>query len=251
MGNTENFQSETTWVDPVSMDYHLKQWAEPKRSTIAFNDFFKREISSSKHILDIGAGAGAATYYLSQHHPQVSFKGIDFSPELINAAKLATSKAKTSANQISFEVGNWLKLKTPEVDFDGVISLQTIMCMPELKAPMEQIFTKIYPKWIGMSGYFFEGDISLKTEVFEHVKDRKVFLNTYSIKELQRIAKKHGYEVTKTQPFEIDIDLAKPSNIDIMGTYTKKVIGDKKEEERLQISGPLLLNWYFVLVQKL
>ena len=63
MKDKKDFQRETTWIDPISMDYHLKQWDEPKRSTIAFNDFFGKEINSSAFILDIGTGAGAATSY--------------------------------------------------------------------------------------------------------------------------------------------------------------------------------------------
>ena len=114
---------------------------------------------------------------------------------------------------------------------------------------MEQIFTKIEPNWIGMSGLFYEGDISCITEVFEHIKNRKVYYNTYSIKELQRIAEDYGYEVTKAVPFQIDIDITKSSNLDIMGTHTRTTHGEKGE--RLQISGPLLLNWYFVLLEKI
>ena len=238
----------TSWTDPVSMDYHMNQWADPKRSTIAFNDFFSKEIESATSILDIGTGAGAATNFISGSHPNVKFKGVDISPELIQIAIEAASASQSDPNKISFEVGDWFNLNQAKGEFDGVISLQTISWISELKKPMEQIFTKIEPRWVGMSGLFYEGDISCTTEVFEHVKNRKVNYNTYSIKELRRIAEEHGYKVIKAEPFLIDIDINKSLDIDIMGTYTRMTSGDKIE--RLQISGPLLLNWYFVLIEK-
>ena len=58
----------TSWIDPLSMDYHMKQWTEPKESTKAFSEFFSNELSRSKSIIDIGAGAGAATYYLANRN---------------------------------------------------------------------------------------------------------------------------------------------------------------------------------------
>ena len=49
-----------------------------------------------------------------------------------------------------------------------------------------------------------------------------------------------GFNNIKYKPFEIDIDLAKPVNR--MGTYTEKL----ENGHRIQISGPLLMPWYFV-----
>ena len=34
---------ETSWIDTVSMSYHMKQWKEPKESTKAFSEFFSNE----------------------------------------------------------------------------------------------------------------------------------------------------------------------------------------------------------------
>jgi cyclopropane fatty-acyl-phospholipid synthase-like methyltransferase len=248
MNKNEDFHSETTWIDPVSMAYHLKQWDEPKRSTVAFQDFFREEIEESKFILDIGAGAGAATSYIASKNPKTKIKGIDISPELIDIANSTLLAQKFNLDQVSFEVGDWFDLKPATEEVDGVISLQTISWVSELKKPLEQIFMRIKPKWIGMSGLFFDGDISCKTEVFEHVKNRKVFYNTYSIEELKRISSKFGFEVAKAQSFQIDIDIPKPANKDILSTYTKTTTEEKIE--RLQISGPLLLNWYFVLLKR-
>jgi hypothetical protein len=31
---------ETSWIDPLSMDYHMKKWNEPNESTKAFSNYF-------------------------------------------------------------------------------------------------------------------------------------------------------------------------------------------------------------------
>ena len=115
---------------------------------------------------------------------------------------------------------------------------------------MIQIFLKIKPSWVGLSSLFYEGDITCNIEVFEHVRNRKTLYNVYSLKELNRLANRYGYEVTATQKFDLGIDLPKPDNADLMGTYTERVQREI-DFERIQISGPLLMNWKFVLLTRI
>lgn len=97
-----------TWIDPLSMDYHMKQWNEPKESTKAFAEFFSDELSISKSVIDIRAGASAATYYLASRNLGTDFIGVDHSKELINSAK-KTSREFNLTN-LSFESGDWFNL---------------------------------------------------------------------------------------------------------------------------------------------
>ena len=62
--------------------------------------------------------------------------------------------------------------------------------------------------------------------------------NIYSIKEIDRIVSKYGYNISKYEKFNIDVDIPKPSCTDSMGTYTKTFEGEK---HRVQLSGPLLM----------
>lgn len=239
--------SKTSWIDEHSMEYHMKQWYEPKRSTDFFIKFFHDELSTADYVLDIGSGAGAATFQIASTYPETIFKGIELSPELVQHANSLISKYPNT--NLSFELGDWFQLESKNRNADGVISLQTISWIEELNKPLEEIFTKIQPNWVGLSGLFFEGDISCRTEVIEHTKGRSVSYNTYAIPEVRRIAKNFGYEVYSLTPFEIDIDIPKPTDIDILGTYTKQVVNED-QEERIQISGPLLLNWYCLKLRK-
>jgi ubiquinone/menaquinone biosynthesis C-methylase UbiE len=201
----------------------------------------------SQSILDIGAGAGAATYYLAHRNLQADFIGIDYSNEIIDIAK-KTSREFNLTN-LSFETGDWFNLDKKWAGVGGVISLQTLSWLPEMKNPMTQIFEVIKPDWIGLTSLFYEGDISCRIEVFENIRSRKSFYNVYSLKELNRLAFEYGYEIVKSNRFDIEIDIPKPTNIDLMGTFTEK-IGGSSDYRRLQISGPLLMNWFFVLIKK-
>ena len=252
-----NQRDDSDWIDPnsgasidsISMNYHMKQWNEPKESTKAFLNFFGNELSNSKVVIDLGAGAGAATYYFANRNLNTNFIGVDHSRELINQAK--ENSKEFNLENLSFDFGNWFTLENKWGEkVDGVISLQTLSWLPEMINPMKQIFEVIKPDWIGLSSLFYEGDISCQIEVFEHSRSIKSFCNIYSIKQLSRLAAEHGYEVMKFGRFDIGIDIPKHKDIDVMGTFTEKIEGSS-EYQRLQISGPLLMNWYFILIKKI
>ena len=238
----------TSWIDPLSMEYHMKQWSEPKESTKAFSNFFSYELSSSDSVLDIGAGAGAATYFLASRNSRTNFIGVDNSTELIESAK-DTSK-EFGLKNLSFDTGDWFNLDKKWEGVNGVISLQTLSWLPEMRTPMTQIFEVVKPDWIGLTSLFYEGDISCRIEVFEHSRSRRTFYNVYSLKELSRLAVTYGYQIVDFDRFDIEIDIPKPKNIDLMGTFTEKVEGSS-DYQRLQISGPLLMNWYLVSIKQI
>jgi hypothetical protein len=114
--------------------------------------------------------------------------------------------------------------------------------------PMTSIFTSIKPRWIALSSLFYEGDITATIVINEHQRSRKTFYNVYSIPELNRLAKQHGYFISNYEKFDIDVDLPKPTDIDFMSTYTERLM-DVESIRRIQISGPLLMNWYFIMLQ--
>ena len=106
------------------------------------------------------------------------------------------------------------------------------------------------PTWIGITSLFFDGDVSCRIEVQDDATPtsempyRSSFYNVYAIPQIKQLLEHRGYHFACT-PFEIDIDLPKPAS-NGMGTYTVRL----EDGKRLQISGPLLMNWYFVLGRK-
>ena len=102
-----------------------------------------------------------------------------------------------------------------------------------------------------MTSLFYEGDITCHIEVDEHLKNKKYFYNVYSLPAISRLCLKYGYNLKTFIPFDIDIDIEKPDNLNIMGTYTETIFDkDASVKKRLQISGPLLMNWYMLLIEK-
>lgn len=234
-------------IDEDGYRYHTAQWETPKRSTIAFESFVDEYLIKSKKIIDMGAGAGASTSSLASKYPNVHFTAFDYSSELTQIGnKIAL---ENGISNLSFEQGDWFNL--PEMKgYDGCISLQTLSWLPDYKEPLEIIFKKIRPQWLGLTSLFYEGDITCRIEVEEHTKNKKSFWNVYSIPAISRFCKEQGYSLVKLAPFEIDIDIEKPDSLDKMSTYTRRLLKDDHKHQRIQISGPLLMNWYMIVIEK-
>lgn len=236
-------------IDNVAYAYHLAQWLEQKQSTKHFSEFVSGLCAESDLVVDLGCGAGAATYYLSQRHATTRFLGIDYSDALVALA--GHFAFERQATNLSFVEGDWFNL-APRADVDGVVSLQTLSWLPGFEQPLDAIFSRLNPRWIALTSLFYEGDISCKIEVNEHVRNRSSFYNIYSIPSVSRHVAKYGYRITRQQPFAIDIDIPRPANRDAMGTYTvlsRESAGTP--ETRLQISGPLLMNWHLLIIERI
>ena len=246
----EKANSETWSVnDDVALKYHVTQWETPKRSTLAFASFISQRLSKAKNVIDMGAGAGAATAYLASKNTSVKFTALDYSRELVELG--SQIKAGKQVDNLEFEQGDWFNLQLNK-KYDGCISLQTLSWLPDYETPLVEIFQKINPDFIALTSLFYEGDITCRIEVEEHCRNnRKCFYNVYSLPAIGRLCEKNGYRLTTFSPFEIDIDIERPDNLNIMGTYTETVIGkNAANRRRLQISGPLLMNWYMLLIER-
>lgn len=235
-------------IDEAAYAYHLAQWMDQKQSTRHFVDFIGELFAKSKRVIDLGCGGGAATFYLSQKNPNTKILGIDYSAELVAlAAKLAIDN---NATNLQFGTGDWFDLSARD-DVDGVVSLQTLSWLPGFEKPFSEIFDKLNPRWIALTSLFYEGDISCTINVDEHARNRRSFYNVYSIPAIARYVGKYGYKISRKSKFLIDVDIEKPANLDNMGTYTVPLkAGMDSKSERLQISGPLLMTWYFLLIEK-
>lgn len=235
-------------LDSRALEYHESQWVTVKESTKAFSEFIHDRVQNESRIVDLACGAGAATAHLAIAHPDAHFVGLDISEELIRIAQTLASKQGIA--NLSFEIADLYELPAKK-STTGVISLQTLSWLPEAKEPLSQIFQKLKPRWVGLSSLFYEGDISCTIEVTEHQRSRRTFYNCYSIPEIQRICNEFGYNLSRVKPFEIQIDLPTPVDINFMGTRTVSVLAEDGTHRRLQISGPLLMNWHFLLLERI
>ena len=243
-----SFEKDEEMVGGFPLHYHINQWDTPKESTKAFAKFVNNNLLNSKNILDLGAGTGASTAYLASKAPNVNFVASDYADRCIEIGK--DILAEKHINNLTFELLDWNHLQ-PTSKYDGIISMQTLSWLPDAKKPLENIFQKLKPNWIAMTSLFYEGDISCKIEVNQHSVNHKMPYNIYSLKEIERICAAHDYVLKKSDKFLINIDIPKNSNPDRMSTYTRNIINESgKQNEKLQISGPLLMPWYMILIEK-
>jgi len=238
--------TDESWTDLKSMEYHEIQWNNPKESTKDLAVKLKPWLNSSEKVLDIGCGAGAVTAYLAKLFPKVKFSGIDKESLLISIAK--EKSAQVGLENITFDSGNIYNLPK-KINIDGVILTQTILLFKDYKKPMKNIFSKLKPSWVGITGLFYDGEISLYTTAHEYKKNRMVNLNTYSINQFSNFCEMKGFRIALNQPCDMPIDIEKPKNPDFMGTYTERIITKDGVTKRIQISGPLLQNWKTIILE--
>lgn len=222
--------------DPETLDYHLKQWSEPYRSTVHFADFLEDRLEIADAVIDAGCGGGAPTWYLANRFLNCAFTGIDESKELIAHAR--------RARNLDFEVDDLTSLRV-RFGIDGVVLMQTLHCFPSPQIPIHQIATRIRPQWIAFSTLIYEGNINCKIIVSEPDRPRESYYNVYGLPGISAVLGSEGYGIVRYKPFKIDVDLPRPNNPDIMKTYTLAT-----ESSKIQCSGPLVLPWGFCLFER-
>ena len=231
------------WSDAKSWEYHNKQWETPKASTLNFINILKEFIEPDLSILDLGCGGGAATYEIANRFSSSYFCGIDSDSQLIDEARVRQTRA--GARNLAFEVGDIYNLNKRY--FDGVISLQTLSWLPGYEVPITQIAERVNPNWIAMTSLFYPGEITATTLITEHIRNRTVNYNTYSLPQFSSFCATLGYETVFAERFELPFDIKKPEDIDTMGTYTIQAL---ETSRRIQLSGPILMNWMTVILKR-
>lgn len=235
--------------------YHARQFETPYRSTIAFVEWLGKYVDFSKgkinNILDLACGAGANLVYLRDMYPTIHYTGFDIDMKLIEMGnKILNLKGYDNC---ILEYGDWYN---PNMNykntFDGIISLQTLSWLPEYKTAIEKMLA-YNPKWIALSSLFYEGKINYTIKLEDYTRPNEeqdfseYYYNIYSLPLVKSLFAEYGYTNFQFHPFNIDIDIEKPK-VDGggLGTYTIKTA----EGKNLQVSGGLMLPWYFIYASK-
>lgn len=236
-------------LSQIEKNYHVKQHEKIYRSTEAIVEWTNAlfEAASGSRICDFGSGGGANLAYLAQKYPQVNFEGIEISRELVDFG----NKKLIDLENARIVKGDWYHLGSDLVNrYKGIISFQTLSWLPEYGEPI-RCMTELQPDWIVISSLFYEGDIDYTIQLKDYTRAsetreyEKYYYNIYSLNKVKEVFAEFGYKRFKYKRFEIDIDLEKPVK-EGLGTYTKKMA----DGSRIQISGGLMLPWYFILAYK-
>nr|MBI1232826.1 methyltransferase domain-containing protein [Cytophagales bacterium] len=242
----------TSDYDP---SYHDRQFKEPYQSTIKFCDWLitlgKISHDKTSKICDLGCGKGANLYYFSKKFPNSEFIGLDINEKLINEGNTALSSLSTL--NVKLTQGDLYNARSifKAGEFDGIVSLQTLSWLPNFEEPLDAMIS-LAPQWIAVSSLFYDGPVEAKTLITQHDIDnlgnKKAFVqhyNTYSLPMVKDYFHDNGYPIFNILRFEIAIDLPM-SPAAKMQTYTEKTMDGR----RLQISGPVLMSWYFICASK-
>lgn len=249
MHRIEKGQEIARWTTKRTMDYHRKQFIEPKRSTVALEKFLADHTEIKGNVLDLACGGGAVGAYLAKRHPEVKIKGVDIVADAF--WMLEEFGDDDIKKRVSLEAGDWYNLDKKYVNaFDGVITSQTLVSLEDWKTPLEKI-VELNPRWIGISSLFYEGRIEYQIKLMNYERNDEIgdheeaYYNIYSLPIIKEFLQERGYSIFEYVPFEMDIDIPKPNHNDV-GTYTMKT----EDGKRLQISGAMLMPWYFIYAAK-
>jgi predicted RNA methylase len=225
----------------ADIDYHLRQYKTPYRSTVALIDFLKRrlDLTRIRRVLDLGCGGGANIHWLSQEFPMWEFTGVDFDPVAIEVCRQNNPTAELYCADI-FKVNQMFQGSL----FDLVLSIQVIETAPFDLYSFLDAALPLTKADLVLTSLFSE-------EYFEQETIRRDLKNNetcvYKIDSLKRL---EDYTQSKDvglawEEFKIDQDLAKPKPL-TLSTYTVTTA----DGERLQISPYMLMPWYAVHLKK-
>lgn len=235
-------------LDEENRKFHMGQYENPYRSTVRFSEFLKGK-NAGGVILDLGCGAGAALGYLLASDNRLSWGyGIDINKSLVDIGnKILQERAICNCRLVEGDFFHMDKSVFGKVD--GVISLQTFNILPDY-TEIVKCMCELEPRWIGFSMLGFEGLIDYKIKLFDYTKDKdngcaEVFYNIYSIPRMKKFFDSMGYSKFDYMEFVMDIDLPRTNKMG-RGTYTVKT----EQGKRIQISGGMMMPWYFVYAEK-
>lgn len=234
--------------------YHEKQFLNIYRSTECFvewleNKGFLKRVGQSK-VLDMACGGGANTLYMGNRYENIQFVGMDIEQEYIDYDNEMLGEHSKYGN-CEFRIGDWFNIDPKWINvFEGIVSFQSVLMFPDYREALSKL-AALQPDWIAFSSLFYEGDIEYVNKFRNYYRPSngkeytECYYNIHSTIRCKEFMKELGYCNFEYMPFEIDIDIPRTDSKDI-GTYTVKT----EEGKRIQISGGLMMPWYFVVAYK-
>lgn len=240
-------------MNQKAKQYHIRQYQHIYRSTEVFVEWLENKgffAGKKNKILDMACGAGANMLYMANRHENIHFVGMDIEQDCIDYANQMLEECSKYKN-CTFNREDWFKIDSKWLnEFDGVISLQSILMFPDYRDALSKL-ADLNPDWIAFSSLFYEGEIEYVNRIRNYYRPlngkeyTEYYYNIFSIIRCREFMKELGYHNFEYMPYEIDIDIPKADNMD-GGTYTVNTA----EGKRIQISGALMMPWYFVVAYK-
>jgi ubiquinone/menaquinone biosynthesis C-methylase UbiE len=197
-------------------------------------------------IIDLGCGGGGTAYHLSHLFPNAEFTLVELNPVALNLAREKLSSRLVKGRFVNESIYN---LEDKYRNNDLTLCLQTISW---LESPLVAVKCLLRTCREGgrviISGLFNEHhDIDIESTVIDYSRKSGAHGLSASYRTLSLTRFKQFISPLCSRcsyiPFPMRIDIAeKPSGL---GTYTVKL----ENGERLQISGGMLMNWGFIVIE--
>lgn len=222
------------WNAPLNAEYHLGQYLEPYRSTVALAAFALPYLTGGR-ALDAGCGAGANIQHLRGLLPLEEWVGVDIAPRFLEQAREHVDG--------EFVEGDLFNLcdTFPAGSFDVVFSIQTVSWLESYEAALEQMLLMLRPGgMLFVTSLFTDSLVDAQIVVKPTDPDSfgEAFYNVYCLDRFVQECERHNAELVAAQDFVIDVDLDPPAHRG-MGTRTRRL----EDGTRLQFSGPLWMPW--------
>jgi 2-polyprenyl-3-methyl-5-hydroxy-6-metoxy-1,4-benzoquinol methylase len=243
----KNLKKNMKYWNKVNNNYFKKQIKKPLLSTLAFFNFLNKfGLLKKDYLIDAGCGNGAnLAFVVKKYQLKNNLIGFDNAKDLI---KVAITKYKKFKN-IEFKIDNINRIKNKNIlkkNNSGIISLQVLCNLKDYKQAILNL-SKLNPDFISVSSLFWDSDLSFYINInkCKNLKSKKIVnYNIYSLPQYKLFLKKLGYKHFKILKFTPNKKIY-TANKKKLGTYTVE-----NKNERIQISGPILMNWYFIIASK-
>ncbi len=244
------------WLKDRHLDYHQRQFAQPYRSTVHLERFLKDVLPATEQpfrVLDVGCGAGANMYYLSQTLINADWVGVDLNERLFAVGQELLRRQGAAVARFQFLAADFYRMDEMllPASYDLVFSIQTLSWLPDYLPLLEQLVHVTKPGgFIFITSLFTDFLVDCQIAVTQYEADLydqgdgPHFYNIYCFDRFCADCARLGAPLFQARDFEIDLDLSPPSHR-WMGTYTTRT----QEGRRLQLSGPLLLPWKFLALK--
>jgi methionine biosynthesis protein metW len=205
-----------------------------------------KKFEQSRDIADIACGGGTLSFHLANINEIAKFTLVDYLEESLEVSREVNHKF---SDRFFFFKDDIYDLHFPDNSFDIVFCWQTLFCLENPLQALDELL-RIVKKGgrIYLSSLFnLDHDVDIYSKLYDYTRDSGknglcINYNTYSQKTINnwlfgKVAKYKIYPFSTSIPFEY-------SGRGI-GTYTKKC-----ENEFIQISGGLLMNWGILEIEK-
>ena len=230
-------------VDDDLIQYNTRQYENKYRSTDFIISNLKQHLRSSAHynILDVGCGGGGNLYHIAKEFEKCTFTGIDLNEYFINFAK--NQHKLRGLKNTNFKIVDFRNMMEEKYNIVGSSQFLEVLDFDKAKDFKHMCFQRSN-NGVYFQALFTEKLLDYEINIHDHIYNKVVPYNIFSIEGIKQIASKYNFKLTQKKQFIIDVDL--PDNHQGRGTYTVK----KQNGERMMFSDILNLPWYFLYFKK-